>query len=117
MECELSTVVQQHRPLDRNTSRDGAMETIQLGNTDIVASRIGLGTWAMGGWMWGGSDEQQAIATIHDAIDRDRKSTRLNSSHQIISYAVFCLKKKKNNIPTLHIPHHPRLTTVTITTS
>src|SRR5438552_12426106 len=27
---------------------------------------------------------------------RDRKSTRLNSSHQIISYAVFCLKKKKN---------------------
>src|SRR5258708_26241323 len=29
---------------------------------------------------------------------QDRKSTRLNSSHQIISYAVFCLKKKKNNI-------------------
>src|SRR5438552_13652494 len=28
----------------------------------------------------------------------DRKSTRLNSSHQIISYAVFCLKKKKNPI-------------------
>src|SRR5258708_9621221 len=27
----------------------------------------------------------------------DRKSTRLNSSHQIISYAVFCLKKKKNH--------------------
>src|SRR5258708_30813933 len=30
-------------------------------------------------------------------IDRDRKSTRLNSSHQIISYAVFCLKKKKKS--------------------
>src|SRR5258708_26471097 len=30
---------------------------------------------------------------------RDRKSTRLNSSHQIISYAVFCLKKKKRNAP------------------
>src|SRR5260364_11006 len=29
----------------------------------------------------------------------DRKSTRLNSSHQIISYAVFCLKKKKNQEP------------------
>src|SRR5258708_29704182 len=28
------------------------------------------------------------------SIERDRKSTRLNSSHQIISYAVFCLKKK-----------------------
>src|SRR2546430_7988413 len=32
-----------------------------------------------------------------DALDR--KSTRLNSSHSQISYAVFCLKKKKNNIP------------------
>src|SRR5437763_16901077 len=29
---------------------------------------------------------------------RDRKSTRLNSSHRCISYAVFCLKKKKKNI-------------------
>src|SRR5258708_22312771 len=31
-----------------------------------------------------------------EAAGTDRKSTRLNSSHQIISYAVFCLKKKKN---------------------
>src|SRR5258708_36829867 len=31
---------------------------------------------------------------------RDRKSTRLNSSHQIISYAVFCLKKKKQSTAT-----------------
>src|SRR2546426_3909121 len=31
------------------------------------------------------------------AVKRDRKSTRLNSSHLVISYAVFCLKKKKNN--------------------
>src|SRR5438552_14258693 len=46
----------------------------------------------------------------------DRKSTRLNSSHQIISYAVFCLKKKKkkktNNgnqqINTKHTPLHHR---------
>src|SRR5438105_5119529 len=33
-------------------------------------------------------------------IDGDRKSTRLNSSHEWISYAVFCLKKKKNNTKT-----------------
>ena len=46
------------------------METIQLGNTDIVASRIGLGTWAIGGWMWGGTDEEQAVATIQAAVDR-----------------------------------------------
>src|SRR5258708_12776719 len=34
----------------------------------------------------------------------DRKSTRLNSSHQIISYAVFCLKKKHTPLPTHPIP-------------
>src|SRR5258708_20618879 len=33
---------------------------------------------------------------INEPGRTDRKSTRLNSSHQIISYAVFCLKKKKN---------------------
>src|SRR3712207_7384680 len=33
----------------------------------------------------------------------DRKSTRLNSSHANISYAVFCLKKKKNRYPPLHL--------------
>src|SRR5712671_7230294 len=39
-----------------------------------------------------------------DRRDKDRKSTRLNSSHQIISYAVFCLKKKKkiNSPPPLN---------------
>src|SRR5258708_18006083 len=35
-----------------------------------------------------------AIYFIWDETGKDRKSTRLNSSHQIISYAVFCLKKK-----------------------
>src|SRR2546426_4988070 len=37
--------------------------------------------------------------------DKDRKSTRLNSSHLVISYAVFCLKKKKN-LP-LRLPTPP----------
>src|SRR5438034_4856174 len=37
------------------------------------------------------------LETIWDAIAIDRKSTRLNSSHTVISYAVFCLKKKKKN--------------------
>src|SRR3712207_7923886 len=37
-----------------------------------------------------------ALATLHCSVDAiDRKSTRLNSSHANISYAVFCLKKKK----------------------
>src|SRR6476620_1493432 len=40
---------------------------------------------------------------LRDTGDGDRKSTRLNSSHANISYAVFCLKKKKNNyvLPTI----------------
>src|SRR5258708_27824835 len=41
--------------------------------------------------------EKSAVLGLGNPIgsERDRKSTRLNSSHQIISYAVFCLKKKK----------------------
>src|SRR5690625_6330486 len=35
---------------------------------------------------------------INTLMDEDRKSTRLNSSHVAISYAVFCLKKKRNNL-------------------
>src|SRR5258708_28147939 len=38
-----------------------------------------------------GELERPGLALL---VDKDRKSTRLNSSHQIISYAVFCLKKK-----------------------
>src|SRR5258708_31874887 len=38
-----------------------------------------------------------SIAASAAATVRDRKSTRLNSSHQIISYAVFCLKKKNRH--------------------
>src|SRR3712207_7695613 len=45
-------------------------------------------------------DEEAAGAVLHlqgDAAGLDRKSTRLNSSHANISYAVFCLKKKKHS--------------------
>src|SRR2546422_5506381 len=38
---------------------------------------------------------RRAVARPHEVQRRDRKSTRLNSSHGYISYAVFCLKKKK----------------------
>src|SRR2546429_3970830 len=43
------------------------------------------------------------IARSADGLGRDRKSTRLNSSHGYISYAVFCLKKK--NIHPSHAAH------------
>src|SRR2546430_6449974 len=46
---------------------------------------------------------------VETAIVRDRKSTRLNSSHSQISYAVFCLKKKKTNNLTFPMqPHQHR---------
>src|SRR5258708_19092781 len=44
-----------------------------------------------------GSGTSDSIAAVRLQSLTDRKSTRLNSSHQIISYAVFCLKKKKDN--------------------
>jgi aryl-alcohol dehydrogenase-like predicted oxidoreductase len=46
------------------------MERIEIPGTSLVSSRIALGTWAMGGWMWGGTDEAEAVRTIHEALDR-----------------------------------------------
>ncbi|PLW83364.1 general stress protein [Kineobactrum sediminis] len=45
------------------------MKTIPFGKTDIKVTPIGLGTWAIGGWMWGGTDENQSIDTIRAAVD------------------------------------------------
>src|SRR5437588_1370017 len=47
--------------------------------------------------------EDQHEAERDQRVEEDRKSTRLNSSHTVISYAVFCLKKKKNKHKTYHI--------------
>src|SRR5256885_5358408 len=44
---------------------------------------------------------------LPEGPNRDRKSTRLNSSHLVISYAVFCLKKKKTFRPTSTRPTLP----------
>ncbi len=46
------------------------MEKIEIKNIDQKVSRIGLGTWAIGGWMWGGTDEAESIKTIHSALDK-----------------------------------------------
>jgi aryl-alcohol dehydrogenase-like predicted oxidoreductase len=48
-----------------------SMEFAKIAGTDLTISRIGLGTWAIGGWMWGGSEEADAIATIRAAIDHE----------------------------------------------
>jgi aryl-alcohol dehydrogenase-like predicted oxidoreductase len=46
------------------------MEFINIKGTTLKSSRIGLGTWAIGGWMWGGTDEKESIRTIHTALDQ-----------------------------------------------
>jgi len=45
------------------------MEQKRIEGTGLVSSRIALGTWSIGGWMWGGSDEGEAIKTIRTALD------------------------------------------------
>lgn len=45
------------------------MRTKSLGSSGIQASVVGLGTWVMGGWLWGGADETESIAAIRTSID------------------------------------------------
>lgn len=45
------------------------METVRIADSGLVASRVGLGTWAIGGLFWGGTDEAQAVATVQRAVD------------------------------------------------
>jgi aryl-alcohol dehydrogenase-like predicted oxidoreductase len=41
----------------------------KIGGSDVTASAVGLGTWAIGGWMWGGTDEAESIAAIQASLD------------------------------------------------
>ncbi len=45
------------------------METTTILDVRVPASRVGLGTWAMGGFQWGGSDDDESVRTIHAALD------------------------------------------------
>jgi aryl-alcohol dehydrogenase-like predicted oxidoreductase len=49
---------------------DKHIEYAEIAGTSLKPSRVALGTWAIGGWMWGGSDESQSIATIRAAVER-----------------------------------------------
>ena len=41
----------------------------EIGRSGVAASAVGLGTWAIGGWMWGGTDERESVAAIHASLD------------------------------------------------
>jgi aryl-alcohol dehydrogenase-like predicted oxidoreductase len=49
--------------------RMNQMEYTIISGTEMKVSRIAQGTWAIGGWMWGGTDEKESIRTIHAAFD------------------------------------------------
>src|SRR5437588_8501008 len=83
----------------------------------VAAAPHAPGVFAL--WQGGGIVYYGRAATIRIALDeqlraraisgeRDRKSTRLNSSHTVISYAVFCLKKKKTTRGATSSVRYPR---------
>src|SRR5258708_22253448 len=99
---------------ERNPPKGEAMQKRKLGKSNLEVSAIGLGCMGMSFNLGPAMDKKDGISLIRAAVERgvtffdtaevygpftneDRKSTRLNSSHQIISYAVFCLKKKKSS--------------------
>src|SRR2546427_8376538 len=86
-------------------SADTALEILQRERPDVLLSDLSMpgkgGFWLIGQVRAlppdrGGATPAAAL-TAYTGPEQDRKSTRLNSSHSQISYAVFCLKKKKKN--------------------
>src|SRR2546426_8178785 len=75
--------------------RSGLISVMRLQRRRDVASGFWSRLWgsSAGRWLF----ELASVGLKRDALrsSSDRKSTRLNSSHLVISYAVFCLKKKK----------------------
>jgi len=53
--------------METRNADTSAREYTQIG--DFRSSRIGLGTWPMGGFQWGGSDDDESVRTIHAAVD------------------------------------------------
>src|SRR5205814_9789595 len=84
-----TTLFRSHPDVDNNDATTGLAD---VGN-NFIGSNDGAATFVAGTPNAQGS----FVGTTAAPLDPDRKSTRLNSSHLGISYAVFCLKKKKKN--------------------
>jgi aryl-alcohol dehydrogenase-like predicted oxidoreductase len=56
------------QPSSHAQTHEADMEFIDIPGTGLRVSRVALGTWAMGGWMWGGTDERESIATVQTAL-------------------------------------------------
>src|SRR5437868_12896816 len=91
----LFLISSQNRPLW--AARAGVILPDALAAEVSVAIVTQLDAW------WQLLEQLRVAAAEHDVVDEDRKSTRLNSSHVSISYAVFCLKKKNLQMQHYHI--------------
>jgi aryl-alcohol dehydrogenase-like predicted oxidoreductase len=59
-----------HRMISTVATVERELERATIPNVALNVSRVALGTWAIGGWMWGGTDEAESIATIQAALER-----------------------------------------------
>src|SRR3712207_7212567 len=84
------TISATSRCMDAIWKRAGHPEDIAPWNTLLLSSS----------WAHPRGSKGKRPSSLYQSTE-DRKSTRLNSSHANISYAVFCLKKKKNKLPVL----------------
>src|SRR5690625_6036868 len=80
------------RPICHDGRMTAHITTTQLG--DVTVSAISVSAMDNNCYLLQSGGDQLLIDAADDAPAIDRKSTRLNSSHVAISYAVFCLKKK-----------------------
>src|SRR5205807_9162061 len=58
-----------HRMTSIAATVERELECATIPNVALNVSRVALGTWAIGGWMWGGTDEAQSVATIRAAAE------------------------------------------------
>src|ERR1700730_9104753 len=70
------------------------MEFAEISGTSLKVSRVAIGTWAIGGWMWGGTDEAQSVATIRAALEHGinffdpAAASSFGRSEQIVGQAI-----------------------------
>ena len=82
------------------------MEYQKLGSSDVRVSRITFGSWAAGGWMWGGTEQNDAVGAIHAAYDLGVTSIDtapvygMGLSEQIVGEAIKSLPRDKVQILT-----------------
>src|SRR5438309_939928 len=103
--CELArTDHHRFRVLEPDSDETKAIRALTRAREDLVAARTGIVNqlraelerfWPGPLRLFSHMDAEILLELCTELVDEDRKSTRLNSSHSSISYAVFCLKKKK----------------------